>query len=765
MRALVICWLFLACSVFGQERGSIVEDRAARKLLEAGQVRYDADELEKAVEVWQSVLERYPRSKVRFQAHLKLGEYYLNKKSEFDRARTHFESAAVIENRDQEQRAEATLKMGVCFYEGRHYGKCFKVMREVIEEFPVSEKVNEAYYYIGLGHFKLGHYSRAIQALEKVGTAFGSKDKRVEKVEAGKRLYVKIEDTDLAVLDLEEEVKITCTTKFKDSETISCIPVGRNVRVVLGSIPTRLGRPQPNNGILEVQGGDVIDVTYVDEHTADKKFNVQRLKQVVVVGNASIEITDGAYQDELRGVVLGKYVNVQIRDADLDISGATDKLNAVVEVYREKSQDELDDELAELVAKGNIPEDRLDEDGNPIIDRYKLIDAVNMTMVEADLREEKTEEVPVENTPPDPIASADNEVDSALAAEILAAGVDDTVHSGLFRIAIPLDQTDTVKRGDPRLQALASDVVRVTYTDKVNITADPIVVKKQAKCIEGNLGGVRVTRAEIQDEELRLRTRLKTADALTHIGNHYKEFGLDEKATVKYDEALKVCESIAEQSRQLGGKILEETYVQLWRIYFAMGNLRLAMATSQRLQREFPNSSFVDEAVLQQARVEQEQGNLGAAISLFQALMKLEQSSLRGEGQYGIAECYEQMATAAPADKAEPLFERAFEEYKKVFDEFPESGRVGDAVAKMANFYYQKKDYNRAVDVFENVLSDYPDANFLDVILFNYGRCLYRLDRKAQARKQFDQLLNDFPDSKLAQEAKKISQALASTGT
>ncbi|MED5417406.1 MAG: tetratricopeptide repeat protein, partial [Verrucomicrobiota bacterium] len=88
------------------------------------------------------------------------------------------------------------------------------------------------------------------------------------------------------------------------------------------------------------------------------------------------------------------------------------------------------------------------------------------------------------------------------------------------------------------------------------------------------------------------------------------------------------------------------------------------------------------------------------------------------------------------------------------------SGRIGDAVAKMAAFYYQKEDYARAVDVFENVLADYPDANFLDVILFNYGRCLYKLGRKQEARRRFDQLINDFPESEIAPEAKKIVDAL-----
>ncbi len=62
-----------------------------------------------------------------------------------------FEAVTTEDNRDDAQRAEAMLNVGICHYWSRLYGKCFQVMRDVIEEFPVSPEVNQAYYYIGLG--------------------------------------------------------------------------------------------------------------------------------------------------------------------------------------------------------------------------------------------------------------------------------------------------------------------------------------------------------------------------------------------------------------------------------------------------------------------------------------------------------------------------------------------------------------------------------------------------------------------------------------
>ena len=779
----------------GPMRGSITEDRKARKLLEAGDARLEADEKQKALEIWQTVLDQFPRSKVRFDSHMRIGEHLLTSKGAYDEARKHFEAVSEESNPDDSMRAKGTLKQGVCFYEARIYGKCFKILRKVIEEFPASEEVNRAYYYIGLGHFKQGHYSRAIESLEKVGTAFSEKEKGMEKVEAGKRLFVKIEDADLAILAQEDVVEVICSTKRGDEEKVQCRAVGRNSRIVLGSLPTRLGKVAKGNGFLEVGGGDVVDVTYVDKHTASKEFEKKRLKQVQVVGQGKASIMDGSYRDTLRGVVLGKIVNLQVDDPDGDLSDDSDSLSAVLEVRRRKSPEELDEEIATLVASGALaaPEEgkdplsllALDSEDGPKIDKFKTVDTIVVKLEEVTLAEPEAVSV-VGDEPAEDEDSADGDAPESLPSKgenlegneknpeldedkpeaILISPElleDDTIHSGVFRGVVAIENQAETKKDD-KLQALPGDYVRIKYSDKLNVTKDPREVTASAKCIEGNVGGVRVTKTRIDDEELRLSTELKTSAALAEIGNHYKEFGLAEKAKTKYQEALAIGEDTARSARKLGGRILEESYVGLWKIYFAMENYGAATAMSRRLQNEFPESPFVDDAILQQAKVAQERGDLKTAIALFKGLTTLKESELRGEGQFGIAECYEQMAVDAGPIKGEGYFEQAFRAYQVVFENYPESGRVGDAVAKMANYYYRKKDYRRAIDVFENVLGDHPDAGFLDVILFNYGRCLYRVNRKDDARRQFDQIIEEFPDSNLATEAKRISDALAKAG-
>jgi len=765
-------------------RGSIVEDRLAKKLIEAGDARVDADEGSKAVEIWKSVIERYPRSKHRFEAHLRLGNYFLDKERAYERARPHFEATAAEDNRDEEQRAEATLKLGVCFYHNRNYGKSFQIMRDVIEKFPVSPQVNEAYYYIGLGHFQLGHYSRAIQALEKVGTTLSGEAGQASKLEAGKRFFLKIEDADLAVLEPNQTIKVLAKTTSGDEEFIECFPVGRNVRLVLGSCPSRLGRPQKQSGTLDVRGGDKVSVTYTDEHTADKKLKVPVQREVVIVGTANVAVTDGAFAETVNGVVLGKTVNVRINDGDRDVSDGPDTIKAIVEVWRQKSEQEVEAEIAALKSKPSVPAAGDEPMTEVELDRFKLVDKLELTLTEAKgavsaasrNSPTKSGEQPAETKPAAAAGSAESLVDPAATATTptapaatLAANaepVDDgSLHTGIFQATVPIVKVEEPIAGDQILQAIPADQVRVTYVDEVHFKDEVRTVIAKVACLEGNIGGVRVTKAEITDQQLRVQTQLKTADALTQIGNRYKEFGLKEKAFEKYDQALAVCDDVADEARKLGGALLESTYVQLWNIYFAMDKLDLAAAMCSRLQNEFPSSGFVDDAMLQLGDVAKKGGDLQRAISIYSRLADMKTSQLRGEAQFGIAECYETMAAKAPNPaSASQMQDRAFQEFKKVYDQFPESGRVGEAVAKMANYYYTQKDYARAVDTFETVLNNHPDAKFLDVILFNYGRCLYRMERKGDARRRFDQLIGEFPESPLAADAKKISEALAKAG-
>lgn len=706
--------IFAITQTEAQERGSVVEDRAARKLLQAGDVRMELGETKKAIEVWESVVDRYPRSPIRFQAHLRMADHLHEEERAHDRARTHYEAVASEANADEESRIRGVLMSGVCHYESAQYGHCFKVMRALIKDFPGRPEVNDAHYYIGLSHFKQGHYGRAIEALDKVGTSVNAEGPTIEKVEAGRRLHVRIDDKDLAIIPRGEAVMVRCTTTSGDEEMLRCDPVGQQAKFALGSLPTELAPIAKDNGILEVRGTDRIKVEYIDAHAADRQQDVKRSHEVQVVGTGLARITDGGYEQPLQAAVLGKAVHLEVTDADRDTNDDRQRLDATLHVMRKKTADEIDDELAKRVAAGEEAED---EEG----------------------------------------VSLRTKIDPSVIVESKMVSLEESEEPGVFRNSVLIG-------GDGGLPAEPGQWLRFVYLDEEHLGEETRECVAEARVIEGNLGDMRVSRPDITDEQLRLKTRLRTASALTKVGGQYDDFGLHEQAMNKYREALQECEALLGDARKEGGQLLEETYVELWRIYFAMNELNLALNMSRLLQREFPNSTYVDEAMLQQAHVEREREDWARAIQLYSGIVSMRESSFRGDAQFAIGECYEAMALDAGAGQSAGYFEKAFVAYKTVYEEFPDSSKVGEAVAKMASFYYQKQDYERAIDVFENVLADYPDASFLDVILFNHGRCLFKLGRKGEARVRFEQIIQDFPESSVAPEAVKIVEALKKGG-
>lgn len=386
-----------------------------------------------------------------------------------------FEVAAGEENRDEAQRAEALMKTGACYYHLRNYGKCFQVMRDVIDQFPGSDVVNDAWHYIGLGHFQLGHYGRAIAALENVGTAVTSEDGTVEKLEAGKRLFVRIDDADLAILEPQQAIDVLCEVASGDSETIQCFPLSRNARLAIGSVPTQLGTPDPENGRLEIRGDDTVTVSYLDEHNARTLVDRTVVQKVEVAGTADLRITDGAFRESLMGVVLGKELNLQVNDGDRDLTDGADTVEAVAIVYRPRTEENGEDTTvttnAATAAEQESVEEGAESDATIVVDRRKV--------------------VLVEVHPPQRLDEGLGQADGAPTADEQEGS---SVHSGLFRASIPLQKAAESVEDDDSLQALSDDVVEIVYLDQRHRGEGTREVTARARCLEGNIGAVRISR-------------------------------------------------------------------------------------------------------------------------------------------------------------------------------------------------------------------------------------------------------------------------------
>ena len=698
---------------------SLVDDKKAKALLDAGDARLEAGELPAAMDLYKAMLDRYPVSRWRFLVRLKMGKQFLTEKK-FDLALDQFRRVAVEENADADQVGDASLQIGICYFEMGKFEEAFGELRKVIKLHPGSPYSNDAYYYIGQAHFKLGRFSNAIDAFKNVGTSIDPSVQEAEKLDAGKRLYIKIDDKDLSAQAGDVGVSATIQTNSGDKETVTCFPVTQGSSVLMGSLRTQLGEPKPDDGLVQLIGADSIKVSCVDKQTADGQLNVPRVKEIHVVGNAKVKIVDGAFAETVGAVVLDKPAFVLVQDSDRDISAKADQLEVIVRTKR-PVETAPEEEKSEKPAVDNITAAiEASEKTEPV---FKVIDEKKIKLVE-------------------------NPAESA------APGA--PVHTGVFVGVIPIAlQSETPQPAS--VVGQVGDVLEIEYLDDVSLEAKPVQRKTTAKVIEGNLNPLQVANAKIDDEELKFKTALKTSEALKNIGNIYKDLGLTKQANDKYKQALTETEQVAKSYGALNRMLLEQTYVQMWKIYYAMDDLNRAAQMCLELQRRFPDSPFVDDALLLMGQVSQKQEKYQEAIGVYRRLAALKNSPLAPAAQYAVGECFELLGSTL---KNKIYYDEAFLSFKACFEKFPNSNQAGDALSKMAEYYYSKEDFTRALDIYEEALQQYQDSKFIDVVLYNYGRCLVKMKKYDAALEKFNQLISTYPNSKNIANAQKIVEAI-----
>ncbi|MHC4250681.1 MAG: tetratricopeptide repeat protein, partial [Planctomycetota bacterium] len=286
------------------------EDYKAKDMLERGLEALKAQQEDRGVKLISSVPRMFPKSPMRFEALMALGRFRREKR-DFDLAIKQF--AQVKTSPEKSQQAEALYEIGICHYGKNSYEEAFKHLRKVTTDYPWTVFANEAYYYIGLCHFRLRRWSRSVKALQMVGASVPTNVEEGLRVEAGQRFYVKVVDQDLAVLKARGgAVTVSLETTGGDAERVKLKPFGEGAEY-LGSIKTEAASATTGDRILQIAGGDVVEVRYVDENTEDGTRDRKLLAKGLMVSTASAGFTDGAYREYTDGVFANGESFVRVR--------------------------------------------------------------------------------------------------------------------------------------------------------------------------------------------------------------------------------------------------------------------------------------------------------------------------------------------------------------------------------------------------------------------------------------------------------------------
>jgi len=116
---------------------------------------------------------------------------------------------------------EALFQAGFAQYQAGQYAAAFPLFRRLTEVAGRTKWANMAYFHIGMSHYNLKNWNKAIDALSLVGTEVddaGLAEGDLGRIEIGQRFYAKIEDADVPVMrKLGQDIKAKVEVSTGDS--------------------------------------------------------------------------------------------------------------------------------------------------------------------------------------------------------------------------------------------------------------------------------------------------------------------------------------------------------------------------------------------------------------------------------------------------------------------------------------------------------------------------------------------------------------------
>jgi len=594
----------------------VVTDRAtaaasgeleARRLLERGQELLDAGEQDRGIKMIETVIDQFPGTRTVFPACLALGRHYI-KASEHLRAIGYLNRLRVLEpeeklaeDEDRDWFLEAMYLIGTGYFNTRQFTRAFPVLRHITMKYPNTVWANQAYYYIGLCHFAQENWSKAIEALSLVGTFVDPDSPTTAFCEAGRRFYVKVNDADFPImLRMGKKISVTIETDTGDKEELECVPLTPDAQILITSLPTAIGVPNPGDRLLQVVGGQEVTATFVDESTQDGSAEVIRTSVVKMVSSGGIDFMLGDFEARAPAAFLAQPLFIQLVDVDLDTSDAAEQVTlSVISRYKARTDDgeEEQNAFADKVAM-----------------RYQLRDRVDVTLIEQ---------------PND-------------------ANAGGPIRSGRFtgKVSVVLaHETQPADQADMELACLVEDEVYVTYTDNLHVYGDTPRTLDAMVTVAGEINNRPVASQDVVfDPVMRARKNLVEASAYLELARIFKSMGLMAGTIERAAEGVARVESVIRtDNRDVGAALKQDAFKTKWELHIEAGQLSEALATCAIFNQYYPDSPLVADALLGVGKINLEDKKYKDAVAVFEQITRLSSASMdiRAEAQFEIAKTLE----------------------------------------------------------------------------------------------------------------------------
>jgi len=329
--ALVLCLLCMLGVAFAQDAQLSQQEREAETLYTQGEGRMKVASYEEAISEFRNVLRRYPDTQVRYKAQFRMADALVSLKKETDAIQM---LQSVVKEESPDWSPKALMKIGEIYAGEQKYTESFRAYRQVITDYPASPVVDHAYFAIGVTHFRLGHFEQAAKELDKVGTVYATSIADLQHVSPGEPLYIRLTEPNM-VAAADSSIPVTVTTKSGDTEQMQLKPEAEGSDRFGAVIPTELGAAKPNDSTLQLHGNDIVTLRYKSRYVGGG--SVEKTITATVASNARTVIRDPE-GDEVRGVVVGDSMIIEVNDPSRDVSDQKDTVT--VEVKTKKKDNE-----------------------------------------------------------------------------------------------------------------------------------------------------------------------------------------------------------------------------------------------------------------------------------------------------------------------------------------------------------------------------------------------------------------------------------------
>ena len=174
-------------------------------------------------------------------------------------------------------------------------------------------------------------------------------------------------------------------------------------------------------------------------------------------------------------------------------------------------------------------------------------------------------------------------------------------------------------------------------------------------------------------------------------------------------------------------------------------NYEKALAAYQHATRKFPKSRFSDHSLYKIGNIFEEIGYTLEARVLYNEGINRNQKSL-----YNTA----RKTSLANMLLKEKRYEDAYQAFQKILKKSPKSNEAQLAIIKIANEYFDQKDFIRALDIYNEAIRRWPSVvNKTPIIYSNMGEIYFKKRDYQKARKFYFNMVNMDPANKEAHRA------------